>query len=120
MNRRMGLWALALGLLGTAFVQAQEVKTDAPAVIRIGVATGGVGNPIRHGGTSTALAYADKAIEEEFRKDGTKGDMPCFVWRFDVFDTYGAEHIQRSQGQPMTMKSVYANVGCKLVPISAT
>ena len=78
MNRRIGLWALALGLLGTAFVQAQEVKTDAPAVIRIGVATGGVGNPIRHGGTSTALAYADKAIEEEFRKDGIKVEWIFF------------------------------------------
>ena len=78
MNRRIALWTLALGLLGTAFVQAQEVKTDAPAVIRIGVATGGVGNPIRHGGTSTALAYADKAIEEEFRKDGTKVEWIFF------------------------------------------
>jgi sulfonate transport system substrate-binding protein len=72
MNRQIARWALALGLLGVAVAQAQEIKTEVPAVIRIGVATGGVGNPIRHGGTSTALAYTDKAIEEEFRKDGTK------------------------------------------------
>jgi sulfonate transport system substrate-binding protein len=78
MNRRITLWALAWGLLGAAVAQAQDAKTEAPAVIRIGVATGGVGNPIRHGGTSTALAYTDKAIEEEFRKDGTKVEWIFF------------------------------------------
>ncbi len=69
MNRRIAHWALALGLLGASVAQAQDAKSEVPTVIRIGVATGGVGNPIRHGGTSTALVYTDKAIEEEFRKD---------------------------------------------------
>ncbi|PUE35850.1 ABC transporter substrate-binding protein [Limnohabitans sp. Jir72] len=78
MNRRIAHWALAWGLLGGALAQAQDIKTEAPAVIRIGVATVGVGNPIRHGGTSTALAYADKAIEDEFRKDGTKVEWIFF------------------------------------------
>jgi len=78
MNKRIALWALALSLLGAALAQAQDAKKETPAVIRIGVATGGVGNPIRHGGTSTALAYADKAIEEEFRKDGTKVEWIFF------------------------------------------
>jgi len=78
MNRRIAHWALALGLFGAALAQAQDAKTEEPSVIRIGVATGGVGNPIRHGGTSTALAYADKAIEEEFRKDGTKVEWIFF------------------------------------------
>ena len=78
MNRRFAQWTLVLGLLGAALAQAQSAQSEAPAVIRIGVATGGVGNPIRHGGTSTALAYADKAIEEEFRKDGTKVEWIFF------------------------------------------
>jgi len=78
MNRRIAQWALILGLLGATVVQAQEAKPEWPAVIRIGVATGGVGNPIRHGGTSAALAYTDKAIEEEFRKDGTKVEWIFF------------------------------------------
>ena len=78
MNRRIAHWALAFGLLGAALAQAQDAKTEVPAVIRIGVATGGVGNPIRHGGTSAALAYTDKAIEEEFRKDGTKVEWIFF------------------------------------------
>ena len=68
-RQRLGLLALAftLSVVGPAKAQtAEPLKT-----IRIGIATGGVGsNPIRHGGTTTALAYTDGALEEAFRKDG--------------------------------------------------
>lgn len=61
--------ALALSLLPLASVQAQPAEPL--KVIRLGVATGGVGsNPIRHGGSPTALAYTDGVLEEEFKKDG--------------------------------------------------
>ncbi|MDO9605073.1 ABC transporter substrate-binding protein [Hydrogenophaga sp.] len=68
-RHRLGLLALAITLSTVGPLRAQ---TPEPLkVIRIGVATGGVGsNPIRHGGTTTALAYTDGAFEEEFRKDG--------------------------------------------------
>lgn len=70
-RHRLGLLALAftLSLVGPAQAQtAEPLKT-----IRIGVATGGVGsNPVRHGGTTTALAYTDGAFEEAFRKDGVE------------------------------------------------
>lgn len=69
--------ALSISLLPLAPVQAQvpePLKT-----IRIGVATGGVGSsPIRHGGTTTALAYTDGVLEEEFRKDGVKVEWTFF------------------------------------------
>lgn len=62
-------WALTVTLASHAHGQAQQPLS----VIRIGVATGGVGSdPVRHGGSSTALAYTDGAIEEEFKKDGVK------------------------------------------------
>lgn len=62
--------ALLIALSTAGLAQAQNAS-EPLKVIRIGVATGGVGsNPIRHGGTTTALAYSDGAFEEEFRKDG--------------------------------------------------
>ena len=65
----LGLWA------GSAAAQAQ----DPLKVIRIGIATGGVGSdPVRHGGTSAALAYTDGALEEEFKKDGVKVQWTFF------------------------------------------
>lgn len=73
------LWsaAAACGLFGAgaAAVHAQQPLT----VIRIGIATGGVGSdPVRHGGTSAALAYTDGALEEEFKKDGVKVQWTFF------------------------------------------
>ncbi len=65
----LGLWA------GSAAAQ----KADLLKVVRIGVATGGVGSdPVRHGGTSAALAYTDGALEEEFKKDGVKVQWTFF------------------------------------------
>ena len=68
--------AMALGLwVGSAAAQAPEPLK----VIRIGIATGGVGSdPVRHGGTSAALAYTDGALEEEFKKDGVKVQWTFF------------------------------------------
>jgi sulfonate transport system substrate-binding protein len=43
-----------------------------PSAIRIGIATGGVGNPIRHGGSSLALVRAHGALEREFATGGTR------------------------------------------------
>ncbi|PIF27217.1 sulfonate transport system substrate-binding protein [Acidovorax sp. 56] len=54
-------------------LHAQAPAQPTLQTIRIGVATGGVGSdPVRHGGTSAALAYTDGAVEEEFKKDGIK------------------------------------------------
>ena len=65
----LGLWA------GSAAAQTAEPLK----VVRIGVATGGVGSdPVRHGGTSAALAYTDGALEEEFKKDGVKVQWTFF------------------------------------------
>lgn len=65
----LGLWAA-----GAAAQVTEPLK-----VIRIGVATGGVGSdPVRHGGTSAALAYTDGALEEEFKKDGVKVQWTFF------------------------------------------
>lgn len=73
------LWLAALSLsFGTA-TPAQAQAPEPLKVIRIGVATGGVGsNPVRHGGTSTALAYTDGVLEEEFKKDGVKVEWTFF------------------------------------------
>ncbi|QSI31376.1 nitrate ABC transporter substrate-binding protein [Variovorax sp. RKNM96] len=49
-----------------------------PPVIRIGVATGGVGNPVRFGGSSAALVHSTGALEEEFKADGTKIEWVFF------------------------------------------
>src|SRR5690606_7193766 len=66
-RRRLALSVLALSLFATGRASAQAAPTEPLKVIRIGVATGGVGsNPIRHGGTTTALAYTDGAFEAAF------------------------------------------------------
>lgn len=73
------IWAAALALSLLPLAPAQAQPSEPLKVIRIGVATGGVGsNPIRHGGTTTALAYSDGLLEEEFRKDGIKVEWAFF------------------------------------------
>lgn len=75
--KRIWTAALALSLLPLAAVQAQS--PEPLKVIRLGVATGGVGShPIRHGGTSTALAYTDGVLEQEFKQDGIKVEWVFF------------------------------------------
>jgi len=79
MKQWIGIWATALSLALTHGAPAQAQAPEPLKVIRIGVATGGVGShPVRHGGTSTALAYTDGALEEEFRKDGVKVEWTFF------------------------------------------
>ena len=79
MKQWIGTWVAALALALTPAIPV-AAQTPAPLkVIRIGVATGGVGsNPIRHGGTTTALAYSDGVLEQEFSKDGVKIDWLFF------------------------------------------
>ncbi|MDD2547009.1 MAG: ABC transporter substrate-binding protein [Burkholderiaceae bacterium] len=63
-----------LGLVSGLVQAAEPLK-----VIRIGVATGGVGSdPVRHGGTITALAYTEGAVEQEFKKDGVQVEWVFF------------------------------------------
>jgi len=64
----------ALALFAAIALPARAQQPPEPlTLIRIGVATGGVGsNPVRHGGTSASLAYTHGDIEEEFRKDGVQ------------------------------------------------
>jgi sulfonate transport system substrate-binding protein len=76
-RQRLGLLALAFSLSVIGPVRAQTAEPL--KLIRIGVATGGVGsNPVRHGGTTTALAYTDGALEEEFKKDGVQVQWTFF------------------------------------------
>ncbi|MDD2547670.1 MAG: nitrate ABC transporter substrate-binding protein, partial [Burkholderiaceae bacterium] len=66
-GKHIGASARALllgGLLG--LVSGLGPAAEPLKVIRIGVATGGVGSdPVRHGGTITALAYTEGAVEQE-------------------------------------------------------
>jgi sulfonate transport system substrate-binding protein len=74
-HRRQALLALVSFALSSPLSGWSQAPSTAEPLkaIRIGVATGGVGsNPIRHGGTSTALAYSDGAFEEAFKKDGVE------------------------------------------------
>lgn len=50
----------------------------APPVLRFGIATGGVGNPIRHGGSTTALVRDAGEIERALAADGTKVEWIFF------------------------------------------
>lgn len=59
-------------LLMSAFSLLSVQAQTTPQVIRIGVATPGIGSPVRTGGSSTSVAYSEKAFEEEFKKDNTK------------------------------------------------
>ena len=69
--RTLAFVAAVLPLFNPGASGAQT--SDPLKVIRIGVATGGVGSdPIRNGGTTTALAYTDGAFEEAFRQDGVE------------------------------------------------
>ncbi len=69
--RSLGAWlALALFTL-LSFAQA-------PAVIRIGVATGGVGTPPRTGSSTVGIVNAQGLLEREFAKDGIKVEWTFF------------------------------------------
>lgn len=61
-----------------AAVVPLAVAQEQRAVIRIGVATGGVGSPVRVGGFPSATVYTDGLLEEEFKKDGIKVEWIFF------------------------------------------
>lgn len=84
LRRRAALAGIALCAAAAAATPAWAQAQAQPGepllqVIRIGIATGGVGSdPVRHGGTSAALAYTDGGLEEEFKKDGVKVQWTFF------------------------------------------
>jgi sulfonate transport system substrate-binding protein len=72
---------LASGLLATAGLAgslAQPARAQAPASIRIGVATGGVGSPPRTGGHAVGIVNAQGLLEKEFANDGIRIDWIFF------------------------------------------
>src|SRR5882762_7058121 len=60
------------------FAATTLVCAQAPAVIRIGVATGGVGTPPRTGSSTIGLVNAQGLLEQEFAKDGIKVEWIFF------------------------------------------
>jgi sulfonate transport system substrate-binding protein len=69
-----GAAALSFGPLSVSRARA----ADAPAAIRIGVATGGAGQPVRFGGASIGSAHALGSLEEAFRAEGTRIEWVFF------------------------------------------
>lgn len=72
MDHRRRAVAIALAATTAAAAWPVQAQTQTPQVIRIGVATGGVGTPPRAGGSSVGLANAQGLLEKEFEKDGIK------------------------------------------------
>ncbi len=72
-------WLNALLALSVSLLAAiSPVQAAAPASIRIGVATGGVGSPPRTGGSTVGIVNAQRLIEKEFEKDGIKVEWIFF------------------------------------------
>lgn len=81
MNRRLALQSAALLASPTALTATAATASGGPppAVLRFGIATGGVGsNPVRHGGSTTALVRAAGELERAFAADGTKVEWIFF------------------------------------------
>lgn len=75
------MFASASRRLATALIvslAAGTVLAQTPGVIRIGVATGGVGTPPRTGGSTTGIVNANGLLEKEFAKDGIKVEWIFF------------------------------------------
>lgn len=68
-------WLILSLLLFTLGSQAQAAN---PPVIRIGVATGGVGTPPRTGSSTNGIVNAQGLLEKEFEKDGIKVEWIFF------------------------------------------
>ncbi|WP_234263006.1 ABC transporter substrate-binding protein [Hydrogenophaga sp. NFH-34] len=71
------VWALG-GVGAAPQAGAQEAAAAPLKLIRIGVATGGAGNPVRFGGSSASIAHAEGLVEEAFRPDGVKVEWIFF------------------------------------------
>lgn len=76
--RRMKQIVLILFAAVIAAVVPRAHAEEPLKLIRIGVATGGVGNPVRVGGAPAAIVYTHGLLEEEFKKDGVKVDWIFF------------------------------------------
>jgi sulfonate transport system substrate-binding protein len=65
-----------LGLVLAVFTLAAAAQ--APNVVRIGIATGGVGSPPRTGGSTTGIVNSQGLLEKEFERDGIKVEWIFF------------------------------------------
>ena len=69
----------ALAILAFAVaISPSLAQTTLPSVIRIGVATGGVGAPPRTGSSTVGLVNAQGSLEKEFAKDNIKVEWIFF------------------------------------------
>ena len=69
--RSLGAALALVAASAAAFAQA-------PAVVRIGVATGGVGTPPRTGSSTVGLVHSQGLLEKEFAKDRIKVEWIFF------------------------------------------
>lgn len=76
-GRVMAAAALIVGL-GSSTAWAQTAASEPVKVIRVGVATGGVGSPPRTGGNPFAIVHAQGLLEKEFARDGIKVEWIFF------------------------------------------
>ncbi|AKZ63520.1 nitrate ABC transporter substrate-binding protein [Herbaspirillum hiltneri N3] len=74
LDRRTVLKQLAASGVGAgaAILGLQARAANKPAIVRIGVAQPGIGNPPQFSGSSAAVANAKGWVEEEFKADGIK------------------------------------------------
>ncbi len=68
----------SIGLAVALFATATLALAEAPAVIRIGVATGGIGSPPRTGSSTIGLINSQGLLEKEFAKDHIKVEWIFF------------------------------------------
>lgn len=64
------LWPYALAVYGLFVLSALSVAADQPALIRLGVASVGVGGRSFVGGSALATVHERQLLEQEFKKDG--------------------------------------------------
>ena len=74
MRRFLGRLAFGLTVLATAAASPAPQRS----AFRIGVATGGVGNPPRTGSSTTGIVNAHGLLEKEFARDGIKVEWIFF------------------------------------------
>ena len=68
----------SIGVALALFATATLALAEAPAVIRIGVATGGIGSPPRTGSSTIGLINSQGLLEKEFAKDHIKVEWIFF------------------------------------------
>ncbi|MEI7444061.1 MAG: ABC transporter substrate-binding protein [Burkholderiales bacterium] len=77
-QRRRTFLAGAAAAAAAASVPFAVRASAPPSTLRIGIATGGVGTPVRHGGSTTALVRNAGEIERAVAADGTKVEWIFF------------------------------------------